>query len=89
MTENFIQYIGKESIFLALKIAGPVLIVSMIVGLLISIFQAVTQIQEQTLTFVPKMISIIAVLLILGPWMLRTLVNFIQQMINNMIYVIK
>lgn len=89
MTENFIQYIGKESIFLALKIAGPVLIVSMIVGLLISIFQAVTQIQEQTLTFVPKMISIIAVLLILGPWMLRTLVNFIQQMINNMLYVIK
>lgn len=89
MTENFVQYIGKESIFLALKIAGPVLIVSMIVGLIISIFQAVTQIQEQTLTFVPKMISIIAVLLILGPWMLRTLVNFIQQMINNMIYVIK
>lgn len=89
MSENFIQYIGKESIFLALKIAGPVLIVSMIVGLIISIFQAVTQIQEQTLTFVPKMISIIAVLLILGPWMLRTLVNFIQQMINNMIYVIK
>ncbi|CDF58008.1 flagellar biosynthesis protein FliQ [Thermobrachium celere] len=87
MSENFIQYIGKEAIFTALKIAAPVLIVSMLVGLIISIFQAVTQIQEQTLTFVPKMISIIIVLLILGPWMLKTMVNFIQTMINNMILI--
>lgn len=87
MSENFIQYIGKEAIFTALKIAAPILIVSMLVGLIISIFQAVTQIQEQTLTFVPKMISIIIILLILGPWMLRTMVNFIQTMINNMILI--
>ncbi|GFR35592.1 flagellar biosynthesis protein FliQ [Thermobrachium celere] len=87
MSENFIQYIGKEAIFTALKIAAPILIVSMLVGLIISIFQAVTQIQEQTLTFVPKMISIIIILLILGPWMLKTMVNFIQTMINNMILI--
>ncbi|MCX7695809.1 MAG: flagellar biosynthesis protein FliQ [Caloramator sp.] len=89
MSENFIQYIGKEAIFTALKVAAPILIVSMVIGLIISIFQAVTQIQEQTLTFVPKMIAIIFVLLLLGPWMLNTLVNFIETMINSMLYIIR
>ncbi|SHE35284.1 MULTISPECIES: flagellar biosynthesis protein FliQ [Caloramator] len=89
MSENFIQYIGKEAIFTALKVAAPILLVSMIIGLIISIFQAVTQIQEQTLTFVPKMLAIIFVLLLLGPWMLNTLVNFIETMINSMLYIIR
>ncbi|WP_291964866.1 flagellar biosynthesis protein FliQ [Caloramator sp.] len=89
MSENFIQYIGKEAIFTALKVAAPILLVSLIIGLIISIFQAVTQIQEQTLTFVPKMLAIIFVLLLLGPWMLNTLVNFIETMINSMLYIIR
>lgn len=83
MTENFIMAIGKEAIVTALKVAAPVLIVSMLVGLIISIFQAATQIQEQTLTFVPKMIATIAVFLILGSWMLKTLISFTEMMINN------
>lgn len=55
----------------------------MVVGLLISIFQAVTQIQEQTLTFVPKMIAIILVMVLLGPFISKTLVQFIESMINT------
>lgn len=89
MTDTFFISIAKESLLTALKVSAPVLIVSMLVGLLVSILQAVTQIQEQTLTFVPKMIAIVIVFLILGPWMVRTLVNFTEYMINNIIYVVK
>ncbi|HBF76304.1 MAG TPA: flagellar biosynthetic protein FliQ [Clostridiaceae bacterium] len=89
MTDTFLISIAKESLLTALKVAAPVLIVSMLVGLLVSILQAVTQIQEQTLTFVPKMIAIVIVFLILGPWMVRTLVNFTEYMINSIIYVVK
>ena len=89
MTDTFLISIAKESLLTALKVAAPVLIVSMLVGLLVSILQAITQIQEQTLTFVPKMIAIVIVFLILGPWMVRTLVNFTEYMINSIIYVVK
>lgn len=89
MTDTFLISIAKESILTALKVAAPVLIVSMLIGLIISILQAVTQIQEQTLTFVPKMIAIVIVFLILGPWMVKTLVKFTEYMINSIIYVVK
>lgn len=89
MSETFVVSIGKQAIITALTVAAPVLIISMVVGLLISLFQAVTQIQEQTLTFVPKMLAILAVFIILGPWMLQTLVQFIQNMLNNIPYVVK
>ncbi len=89
MSETFVVSIGKQAVMAALTVAAPVLIISMVVGLLISLFQAVTQIQEQTLTFVPKMIAIIVAFIILGPWMLQTLVQFIQSMFNNISFVIK
>lgn len=89
MSETFVVAIGKQALITALTVAAPVLIISMVVGLLISLFQAVTQIQEQTLTFVPKMLAIIVAFIILGPWMLQTLVGFIQNMLNNITYVIK
>lgn len=81
MSEILIYSITKKAITTALLVAGPVLIVSMVVGLLISIFQAVTQIQEQTLTFVPKMLAILAVMVILGPFMTKTLVQFIENIL--------
>ncbi len=81
MSEILIYSITKKAITTALLVAGPVLIVSMVVGLLISIFQAVTQIQEQTLTFVPKMLAILAVMVILGPFMAKTLVQFIENIL--------
>lgn len=89
MSETFVVSIGKQAVTAALTVAAPVLIISMVVGLLISLFQAVTQIQEQTLTFVPKMLAIIVTFVIIGPWMLQTLVTFIQNMLNNISYVIK
>lgn len=89
MSENFIIAVSKQAIMTALTIAAPILIVSMIIGLIISIFQAVTQIQEQTLTFVPKMLAIIAVLLILGPWMMKIMVQFTQSMLGNIINVVR
>lgn len=89
MSETFVVSIGKQAVTAALTVAAPVLIISMVVGLLISLFQAVTQIQEQTLTFVPKMLAIIVTFVIIGPWMLQTLVSFIQNMLNNISYVIK
>jgi len=89
MSETFVVSIGKQAVIAALTVAAPVLIISMIVGLLISLFQAVTQIQEQTLTFVPKMLAIIVAFIILGPWMLQTLVQFIQTMFYNISFVIK
>jgi flagellar biosynthetic protein FliQ len=89
MSETFIVNIGNQAIMTVLKIAGPVLLVSMVIGLLISIFQAVTQIQEQTLTFVPKVLAIIVVFLILGPWMLQVLISFIQNTFNSISSVVK
>lgn len=89
MSEHFVLSVGKEAVMTALKIAAPVLIVSMIVGLIVSIFQAVTQIQEQTLTFVPKLLAIIVVMIVLGPWMLNTLTQFIQNMLGSITYIVR
>ncbi|EQG24212.1 flagellar biosynthetic protein FliQ [Clostridioides difficile DA00065] len=68
--------------FTGAMIAAPVLIVSLVVGLLISVFQATTQIQEQTLTFVPKLIAILLVVAIGGSWMLHTLISFTSEIFN-------
>jgi flagellar biosynthesis protein FliQ len=79
MSENMIISVLKDAIQTGLLVAGPILIVSIVIGLIISIFQATTQIQEQTLTFVPKLIAAAVVGLIAGPWMLHTVVNFTQR----------
>lgn len=79
MSENLIVGIVKDALYTSLIVAGPILIVSIIIGLIISIFQATTQIQEQTLTFVPKLIGIAAVGLILGNFMLHKLVQFTER----------
>lgn len=84
MSEAFVISVGKQAITTAITVSAPVLIVALVIGLIISIFQAVTQIQEQTLTFVPKMAAIIVIFLLLGPWMLNILVQFVQTMLNNM-----
>lgn len=78
MTEGQIMDILKEAMLVAFKLAGPLLIVSIVVGLIVSIFQAATQIHEQTLTFVPKVVCISLLLLILGSWMIGTLGEFVQ-----------
>ncbi|GAA0223789.1 flagellar biosynthesis protein FliQ [Metaclostridioides mangenotii] len=82
MSELIIMSIVKKSLFTAIMIASPVLIVSLVIGLAISIFQATTQIQEQTLTFVPKLIGILLIIAVLGGWMLRTLSTFTVEIFD-------
>lgn len=82
MNENILIGIMKDAIQTGLLTAAPILIVSIVVGLIVSIFQATTQIQEQTLTFVPKLIAIAVVGLLTGSWMLHTMVNFTQRVFN-------
>jgi len=73
---DFILRITNEGLLMIIVVCGPPIILSMIVGLIVSLFQAVTQLQEATLTFVPKMIVIFGVLAALGPWLGGTLLNF-------------
>lgn len=82
MTQDFVIYIGKEAVYTVLLIAGPLLGGSLLVGLIISIFQATTQIQEQTLTFVPKIVTTLVILIIFGPWMLNILLNFTHNIFD-------
>lgn len=85
MSENLLIGVVKDSLFTALQVAGPFLIVSIVVGLIISILQATTQIQEQTLTFVPKLLAIAATGLLLGTWALHTLVGFTERIFELII----
>ena len=79
MSENLIVGVVKDAIYTSLKMAGPILVISLVIGLIISIFQATTQIQEQTLTFVPKLIGIAAACLFMASLMLHTIVEFTQR----------
>lgn len=73
---------GQQGLYLLLMVAAPVLLTVLVVGLVVSIFQAATQINEATLSFVPKMIAAVAVLTLAGPWMLSTLVEYLQRMLQ-------
>lgn len=79
MSQNLVAEIIKDAIYTAIKVGGPILVVAMVIGLIISIIQATTQIQEQTLTFVPKVIAIAVVGIIAGSWMLQTIVAFTKR----------
>ena len=83
MTVEAVSDMAREALFLIIKIALPVLLVSLVVGLTISIFQTVTSIQEQTLTFVPKIICVFTALVIFGPWMMNSMVDFMTQLWAN------
>jgi flagellar biosynthetic protein FliQ len=76
MTEAYVLTLGQNAIMITLLLAGPTLLISLIIGSLVSLVQAATQINEVTMTFLPKMIGIILVLLILGSWMLQQIVAF-------------
>ncbi|NLL17589.1 MAG: flagellar biosynthesis protein FliQ [Clostridia bacterium] len=80
MSQEFVLHIAREALLVALLLAAPALIIGLAVGLVISVFQATTQIQEQTLTFVPKIVAVLLSLLIFGSWMLTTLLNFTSNL---------
>ena len=76
--------LGREAIFVALLVCAPALVLGLVTGLVISIFQAVTQIQEPTLTFIPKIVIVGLSILLFGPWMLALLTDFMLRTFENM-----
>ena len=80
MEVGVVMDLAIKTMMTALMVAAPILLVSIVVGLTVSIFQATTHIQEQTLTFVPKVLSILGVLILFGPWMLTILTEFVQEL---------
>ena len=84
MTQEAVLAIGQHAILMMILLAGPMLLVSLVMGLVVSIFQAVTQINEMTLTFVPKVIGIFAVIILLGPWMLQMMMEYTANTIVSM-----
>lgn len=82
MNAQTVLTMGQEALLMLLMVSAPVLGAALVVGLLVSLFQAVTQIQEATLAFVPKLLAVIAVFAIAGPWMLTMLVEYIRRMLE-------
>jgi flagellar biosynthetic protein FliQ len=82
MDKGFAIYLLQSSIFQLLIMAAPLLIIGMVVGLIVSIFQATTSIQEQTLTFVPKIAAILIALIVFGPWIVNQMVDFAQNLLS-------
>lgn len=79
MNAQYVFTIGQQGLYLLLVVASPILLTVLVVGLAVSIFQAATQIHEATLSFVPKVVAAVVVLAIAGPWMLTTLVEYLQR----------
>ena len=80
MTPELVMELGQQTLMMVALLAGPLLIAALAVGLLIGIFQAATQIQEMTLSFIPKLAALAIALVIGGPWMLRTIVEFTNEL---------
>ena len=83
MSPEYIVKLGQDTMLLVLHVAGPILVVALVVGLGVSIFQAVTQIHEMTLTFIPKILAVAAVLTVLLPWTLRRLIDFTVNLYSS------
>lgn len=83
MTPESVMTQGRVAMEVLLMVAGPLLLVALAVGLVVSIFQAATQINEATLSFIPKLISIFIALVVAGPWMLTVMLDFMRQTLTN------
>ena len=86
ITQDAVLDIAKDAIFNIIIVSAPLLLISLIVGLIISIFQTVTSIQEQTLTFVPKVLAVFITLMLAGSWMLNTMIEFVDYLWSNFSY---
>ncbi|MDD6656690.1 MAG: flagellar biosynthesis protein FliQ [Lachnospiraceae bacterium] len=83
MSTDWVVDMGSEALFLIIKTAAPILLVSLAVGLIVSIFQTVTSIQEQTLTFVPKILAVFLTLMLLGSWILDSISGYMIELWSN------
>ena len=83
MTADFIVGFGKEVVWVTLLVSGPMLLFGLIVGLIVSVFQAVTQVHEMTLTFIPKILAVMFALVLFFPWMMRIMLDFTEKLFVN------
>ena len=83
MTPEFVIKLGQETLLLVLTVAGPMLVVALVVGFGVGIFQAVTQIHEMTLTFIPKILAVVAVVMVILPWILRKMMDFTIELLRS------
>jgi flagellar biosynthetic protein FliQ len=88
MNSQSVLTIGQQALQMTLMISAPLLLTALLVGLLVSIMQAATQINEMTLSFIPKLIAVFAMLVLAGPWMLQTLVDYVQRLFGSIPQVI-
>jgi len=86
ITQDAVLDIARDAIFTIVIVSAPLLLISLIVGLIISIFQTVTSIQEQTLTFVPKILAVFLSMMLFGSWMMNTMIEFMQTLWSNFSY---
>lgn len=84
MTESYLLALAQNAITVALTLSAPVLILSLVIGIVVSLIQAATQINEPTLTFIPKLVAVCAVLLLLGSWMLQQIVAFTTNLFTSL-----
>lgn len=84
MSGDLVVQVGQEALFIVMLVSAPMLGLGLLVGLLVSIFQATTSIQEQTLAFIPKIIAVFVAILIFGPWMLRIMVEYLTNLLVNL-----
>ena len=80
MNQDMVVNLATQAMTLAFEVAGPILLVGLVIGLAVSLFQAVTQIQEQSLSFIPKIIGLAVLIVILGPWMMDKLINYVTNL---------
>lgn len=83
MSEDLLVTLIKETLYLIIKVSAPMLLVSLVIGLIVSILQTVTSIQEQTLTFVPKLLGVFVVLMLFGNWIMTSIVEYTEFLFSN------
>ena len=88
MTPESVMTIGRQALELTLLVSAPPLLAALAVGLLVSVFQAATQINEMTLSFIPKLIAILVVLIPAGPWMITMMVDYMRRLLENLPFMI-
>jgi flagellar biosynthesis protein FliQ len=88
MTPESVMTIGRHALELTLLVSAPLLLAALAVGLLVSVFQAATQINEMTLSFIPKLIAILVMLVLAGPWMITMMVDYMRRLLENLPFMI-
>lgn len=84
MNGEFVISLAEKGVYTILIVSGPLLLLALVVGLIISIFQATTQIQEQTLAFIPKIVAVLVGIVFFGPWMLSKMISFTYEIFSNL-----